>query len=43
MMSRKELEGILGYKLTEDQWKENRKILAKIEEDEWEKDHPMDE
>lgn len=43
MIGRKELEGILGYKLTDEQWKENERIFAKIAEDEWEKDHPMDE
>lgn len=43
MMSRKELESILGTKLTDEQWKENQKIFAKCEEQMWEEDHPMDE
>lgn len=43
MMSRKELEGILGHKLTDEQWKENERIFTKMAEDEWEEDHPLDE
>lgn len=43
MMSRRELENLLGTKLTDEQWKENQKIFSEIEEKMWEEDHPLDE
>lgn len=43
MLSRKELERLLGKPLTDEQWVENQKIMSKIEDKMWEEDHPMDE
>lgn len=43
MISRRELESILGYKLTDEQWNENLKIFNKISDEEWENEHPLDE
>ncbi len=43
MMSRRELESILGTKLTDEQWEENLKIFNKISDEEWENEHPLDE
>lgn len=43
MLTRRELEEILGCKLTDEQWKENRRILAEAAEREWDEAHPMDE
>ena len=43
MISRIELERLLGKKLTDEQWAENQRIIAKIEEKMWEEDHPLDE
>lgn len=31
MMSRRELESILGTKLTDEQWEENKRIFAEYE------------
>ena len=43
MMTRRELETILGMKLTDEQWAENQKIFAEAENKMWDEDHPMDE
>lgn len=43
MLSRKELESILGCKLTDEQWEENCRILDELLDDEWERTHPLDE
>lgn len=43
MLSRKELEELLGYALTDEQWAENAKIMSEIADRMWEEDHPMDE
>lgn len=43
MLTRWELEQILGYKLTDEQWKENRRILDRVADQMWEEDHPQDE
>ena len=43
MMSRRELESILGTKLTDEQWEENKRILAEAQDKMWDEDHPMDE
>ena len=43
MMSRRELESILGTKITDEQWEENLKIFNKMSEEEWENEHPLDD
>ena len=43
MISRKELEELLGKPLTDEQWESNVKIMSKIEDEMWEEDHPLDE
>lgn len=43
MMSRRELENLLGTKLTDEQWNENLKIFNQISDEEWENEHPLDE
>lgn len=43
MISRKELEMLLGYKLTDEQWKENQRIFAEAQDKIWEEEHPLDE
>ena len=42
-ISRKELESILGVKFTDEQWKENERIISDLEDKAWEEDHPLDE
>ena len=43
MMNRAELESLLGYKLTDEQWQRNLQILDELADREWEAAHPMDE
>lgn len=43
MMSRKELESLLGEPLTDEQWQRNLQIFAEMADREWEAAHPMDE
>lgn len=43
MMSRRELESLLGHKLTDEQWEENQRIFAEVADKIWEEDHPLDE
>lgn len=43
MLTRKELESILGCKLTDEQWEENRRILDELLDEEWENAHPLDD
>lgn len=43
MLSRRELENLLGHKLTDEQWKENERIFAEAQEKMWDEDHPLDE
>lgn len=43
MLSRRELEDILGHKVSDEAWEENQRILAQIEDEMWEEDHPLDE
>lgn len=43
MMSRKELEMILGCKFTDEEWAANQKMLDDLAERQWDEDHPMDE
>ena len=42
-MSRRELESLLGKKLTDEQWEENKRIFAEAQEKMWDEDHPLDE
>lgn len=43
MITRKELEEILGYKLTDEQWAETQKQLDDIADRMYEEDHPLDD
>ena len=43
MLSRWELETLLGTKLTDEQWKENQRIFAEAQNEMWEQDHPLEE
>jgi hypothetical protein len=43
MLTRRELEDILGHKISDEAWEENLKIFAQIEDEMWEEDHPLDE
>ncbi len=43
MMSRKELEMLLGCKLTDEEWNENLRIFSAMADRMWDEDHPMDE
>ena len=43
MLSRRELESLLGTKLTDEQWEENCKIMSRISDRIWEEDHPLDD
>lgn len=43
MLSRRELEELLGMKLTDEKWEENKRIMSKIEDRMWEEDHPLDD
>lgn len=43
MLNRKELEGILGYKLTDEQWNETCQALNNAAEREWEENHPLED
>ena len=43
MLSRKELEDLLGCPLTDEQWEEHAKIMSEIADRMLEEDHPMDE
>jgi hypothetical protein len=42
MLTRKDLE-LMGIVMTDEQWEENQRILARIEDEMWEEDHPLDE
>jgi hypothetical protein len=42
MLTRKDLED-MGIVMTDEQWEENQRILARIEDEMWEEDHPLDE
>ena len=42
MISRKELESY-GVIMTDEQWKENQRLMAEMQEQMWNEDHPMDE
>mgnify|MGYP001771238961 CR=1 FL=1 len=43
MLSRKELEELLGHPISDEKWAENAKIMSEIADKMWEEDHPMDE
>lgn len=43
MLTRRELEDILGHKISDEAWEENQRILAQIQDEMWEEDHPLDE
>ena len=43
MMNRKELEELLGHPISDEDWKENQRILDELQERMWDEDHPMDE
>lgn len=43
MMTRRELESLLGTKLTDEQWKENEKIFSEVLEKMYDEDHPLDD
>jgi hypothetical protein len=43
MISRRELENLLGTKLTDEQWNENLKIMSACADRMWEEDHPLDD
>ena len=43
MLTRRELESLLGCPLTDEQWKENCRILDEILDSEWENTHPLDD
>lgn len=43
MLTRRELEDILGHKISDGAWEENKKIFAQVEQDMWEEDHPLDD
>lgn len=42
MISRKELESY-GIIMTDEQWKENQRLMAEMQERMWDEDHPMDD
>ena len=43
MISRREIEELLGTKLTDEQWAENCRIMSNIQDKMWEEDHPLDD
>lgn len=43
MMSRREIESLLGEKISDEAWEYNKKVLAECEEQMWNEDHPMDD
>lgn len=43
MLTRAELEMLLGTKLSDEQWAETQRILGKASDTMWDEDHPMDE
>lgn len=42
MVSRRELEELLGYKISDEAWAENLRIMSNIQDRIWEEDHPLD-
>lgn len=43
MLTRKELEELLGHPISDEQWAENTKIMSSLADKMWEEDHPLDE
>ena len=43
MLDRKELEMLLGTKLTDEEWAKACKSMSEIQDKMWDEDHPMDE
>ena len=42
-MSRRELENLLGNKLTDEQWEENQRIFAEQQAKIWDEEHPLED
>ena len=42
-ISRRELESLLGVKLTDEEWRINERMFAELTDKEWEDNHPLDE
>lgn len=42
MLTRKDLED-MGIVMTDEQWKLNQELLARIEDEMWDEDHPLDD
>lgn len=42
MLTRKDLED-MGIVMTDEQWKLNQELLARIGDEMWDEDHPLDE
>lgn len=42
MLTRKDLED-MGIVMTDEQWELNQELLARIEDEMWDEDHPLDE
>ena len=43
IMSRRDLEELLGCKLTDEEWNENLRTFSEVSDRMWDEDHPMDE
>lgn len=43
MISRKELEMILGEKISNEAWEYNKKVFAQMQDKIYDEEHPMDE
>lgn len=43
MLDRKELEMLLGTKLTDEEWDKACRSISDVQDKMWDEDHPMDE
>ena len=43
MITRRELEELLGHKISYEAWEESQRIMAEAQEKMWEEDHPLDD
>jgi hypothetical protein len=43
MLTRRDLEDILGYKLTDEEWDKALRSMEDIADKMWEEDHPLDD
>lgn len=43
MLSRKDLEELLGHPISDEDWKENQRIFSELQEKMWAEDHPLEE